>query len=42
MYILFFSILLCIISVVIFIIGIRKERRDLLTLEDRKREYLEK
>lgn len=42
MYILFFSILLCIISVVILIIGIRKERQDLLTLESRKRDYFEK
>lgn len=42
MYILFFSILLCIIGVVILIIGIRKERQDLLTLESRKRDYLEK
>lgn len=42
MYILFFSILLCIIGVVILIIGIRKERQDLLALESRKRDYLEK
>ena len=42
MYILFFSILLCIIGVITLIIGIRKQRQDLLTLEDKKRDYLEK
>lgn len=42
MYILFFSILFCIIGLILLIIGIRKERRDLLTLEDRKRDFLEK
>lgn len=42
MYILFFSILFCIIGLIFLIIGIRKERQDLLTLEDRKREFLEK
>ena len=41
MYILFFSILFCIIGLIFLIIGIRKERRDLLTLEDKKREFLE-
>ena len=42
MYILFFSILLCIIGVITLIIGIRKQRQDLLILEDKKRDYLEK
>lgn len=42
MYILFFSILFCIIGLIFLIIGIRKERQDLLTLEDRKRDFLEK
>lgn len=42
MYILFFSILFCIIGLVFLVVGICKERRDLLTLEDKKREFLEK
>ena len=42
MYILFFSILLCIIGIITLIIGIRKEHQNLSILEKKKRDYLEK
>lgn len=42
MYILFFSILLCIIGIITLIIGIQKERQNLSTLEKKKQDYLER